>query len=477
MTASILDAIADPALFARWFRDPATWRAWFAFLRALFGLPLSADDLALYQQCTGRAEPAAGGYRETWLVCGRRAGKSFVLALVAVFLAAFIDWSPFLAPGERGTIIVVAADRRQARVIFRYAHALITRIPMLAALIEREAAEAIELSNGISVEIMTASFRTIRGPTVIAALLDEIAFWPSEDSANPDAEILAALRPSMATVPNAMLLAASSPYARRGVLWDAFRRHYGKPDSPVLVWKADTRTMNPTVPQSVIDEATERDPASAAAEYGAEFRTDVESFVAREVVDAATVPGRHELPLVDGTSYTAFVDPSGGSADSMTLAIAHRDHDGRGVLDAVRERRPPFSPEDVVHEFADVLKSYGVSRVTGDRYAGEWPRERFRVHGITYDPSEKPKSDIYRDLLPILHSGRAELLDHARLVAQLCGLERRTARGGRDSIDHAPGDDVANACAGALVAVAGKRGLEVWERLGEAYMPFERLMM
>jgi hypothetical protein len=290
-------------------------------------------------------------------------------------------------------------------------------------------------------------------------LCDEIAFWRSEESANPDSEIIGAIRPAMATVPGAMLLCASSAYARRGALWTAFRKFFGH-DSPVLVWKADTRTMNPTVPQSVIDEAYENDPASAAAEYGAEFRTDVETYIAREVVDAAVVLGRHELPPLPGVKYVAATDPSGGSSDSMTLAVCHRDQDGRAVLDAVRERRPPFSPEDVVMEFSDLLKSYGINRVTGDRYAGEWPRERFRVHGIDYLLAEKPKSDIYRDVLPILNSGKAELLELPRLVAQLCSLERRTARGGKDSIDHPPGgahDDIANSvCAAVLLAIGGR---------------------
>jgi hypothetical protein len=306
---NILQATADPNLFAGWFRDRTTWRAWFVFLRALFGLPLSGEDLALYERCTGRSDTPAGGAREAWLVVGRRGGKSMVLALIAVFLACFCEWAPFLSPGERGTIMVLAADRKQARVIWRYAHALMTRIPMLRELIERETAEAIDLRNAVTIEIMAASFRSVRGYTLIAALCDEIAFWRSDDSANPDVDIINALRPAMATIPSAMLLCASSPYARRGVLWDAFRRHFGKP-GPLLVWKADTRTMNPTVPQVVIDEAKEVDPSSAAAEYGAEFRTDVETFVAREVVEAAIVPGRHELPQVPDTSYLAFVDPS-----------------------------------------------------------------------------------------------------------------------------------------------------------------------
>jgi hypothetical protein len=464
---TIVEALADPNLFAPWFRDRETWRAWFVFLRALFGLPMTADDLALYKQCTGRDEPPAGGAREAWLVVGRRGGKSMVLALIAVFLACFCDWAPFLSPGERGTIMVLAADRRQARTIYRYAHAMLARIPMLAELIERETAEAIDLTNGVTIEIMAASFRSVRGYTVIAALCDEIAFWRSEESSNPDAEIVAALRPAMATIPDAMLLCASSPYARRGVLWDAFRRHFGRAGSPLLVWKADTRTMNPTVPQSLVDEAMEADPASAAAEYGAEFRTDVETFVAREVVEAAVVPGRYELPPVSGAGYAAFVDPSGGSADSMTLAIAHADKDGRAVLDAVRERKPPFSPDDVVLEFSALLKRYRVNKVRGDRYAGEWPRERFRARGITYEVAERPKSDIYRDLLPVLNSGRAQLLDVPRLVAQFCSLERRTARGGRDSIDHAPGghDDMANCVAGALL-LAIDAGPALWRPEG-----------
>ena len=165
---------------------------------------------------------------------------------------------------------------------------------------------------------------------------------------------------------------------------------------------------------------------------------------------------RERAPM-QAVRYYAFVDPSGGSADSMTLAVGHREDD-IVVVDALRERRPPFSPEDVVSEFAELLKSYRVSKITGDRYAGEWPRERFREHGISYEPAQKPKSDFYRDMLPAINSRKLDLLDDARLLTQLVSLERRTARGGRDSIDHAPGahDDLANAVAG--LAATAKRG-------------------
>ena len=264
---TIIDAIDDRNLFAGWFRDRATWSAWFTFLRALFGLPLSPQELFLYRECTGCSEAPTAPATEAWLVCGRRAGKSFVLALVAVFLGCFHNYRRHLAPGERGVILVVASDRKQARVIFRYVKALLLTVPMLSKLVEREVAEAFDLNNGVSIEIMAASYRSLRGYTVISALLDELAFWRSDESSNPDSEIIAAIRPAMATIPNAMLLCASSPYAQRGALFTAFKAHFGKDGDPVLVWRAPTRTMNPTVSQATVDAAMEADPASAASEY------------------------------------------------------------------------------------------------------------------------------------------------------------------------------------------------------------------
>jgi hypothetical protein len=113
------------------------------------------------------------------------------------------------------------------------------------------------------------------------------------------------LRPGLLTIPGAKLLCASSPYARRGALWEAFHRFYGKDDAGVLVWKAPTRAMNPTVSQADIDAEMERDPASAAAEYLAEFRTDVESFISIEAVRGSVPACGNDWPS-DGGDITAF---------------------------------------------------------------------------------------------------------------------------------------------------------------------------
>lgn len=460
---NILAAMADRSLFAEHFAG-ATWQPWRVFLQSLFALDMTAADLALFRAHTGRTSPPTLPSREAALIAGRRAGKSRILALVAVYLACFRAYGQYLAPGEVATVAVIAADRRQARVIMRFVVGALESIDLLRPMIEEVTAERITLTNRVVIEVGTASFRVTRGYTYAAVLADEIAFWRQDNSANPDEEIIAALRPGLASIPGSLLLMASSPYAKRGVLYSAYRRHYGRDDGRVLVWRASSREMNPALDEAVVAEAYADDPASAAAEYGGEFRSDIAQFVSREVIDACTVVGRYELPRLSVNRYVAFVDPSGGSSDSMTLAIAHSERDGSGlnapsraVLDLIREQKPPFSPEAVVADFATTLRAYGVGRVVGDRYAGEWVREPFRKLGIAYDLADRPKSDLFRDVLPLLNSGRAELLDLPKLAAQFVGLERRVARGGRDSIDHAPGahDDLCNAVSGALLLTVG----------------------
>jgi hypothetical protein len=458
---NILDAIADKNLFADWFQDDPTWQNWIILLKAIFALDMTDDERQAFARFTNRTSLPQKQVKEAWLVCGRRAGKSFILALIGVFIAAFHEYRQHLQPGERATVLIVAHDQRQARVILRFIQGFLNHIPLLRNMVERETAQSFDLKNNTSIEISTASFNSVRGYAIIAFLADEIAFWPSDDSADPDVEILRAVRPAMAQFPNALLLAASSPWARRGALYDTYQRHFGKDDSDILVWQADSRSMNPTLPESLIADEMERDPLAAAAEYLAQFRSDVESYVSREALEACTAPVVERAPIA-GVSYVGFVDPSGGVADSMTLAIAHQEGD-KAVLDLLREVQPPFSPQAVVQEFASSLKRYGVSAITGDKYAGEWPREQFRNFGVSYEQSARPKSDLYRDLLAMLNSGQVELLNSPRLLLQLQSLERRTSRAGRDSIDHPPSgkDDLANVAAGALLACNAARSRTV----------------
>ena len=445
---NIIQATNDPKLFADQFGGDS-WQYWRVLLAGFFGLKLTKAERKQFEHLTKRTAPKQA-FNELWLCVGRRGGKSNISALLAVYEAFFNDYSDKLAAGEVATVFVIAADRKQARSVMRYIRGLIEATPLLQSMVVKDSQESIELSNRCVIEIMTAGFKGIRGYSVACAILDEVAFW-ADGGANPDKEILAAIRPSLATL-NGKIIALSSPYARKGVLWENYKRYFGKEQSKrVLVAQAPSLLMNSLLPAHVVEQAYQDDPASAKAEYGAEFRTDVETFVNREVVDALVFPGRYELPFLSDNKYFAFVDPSGGSKDAFTLSIAHKEKNVV-ILDAIRAITPPFSPEQVVDDFCALLESYGIRTVTGDRYAGEWPREQFYKRGVVYLPSKKSKSELYRDLLPLLNSGNVELLDNEKMINELVSLERRTARGGRDSIDHPPSghDDRINAVAGAL---------------------------
>jgi hypothetical protein len=323
-------------------------------------------------------------------------------------------------------------------------------------MVMRETAEGLELNNQISLVVAANDFRSIRGRTIIACLMDECAYWRSDLSTNPDVEVYRSIRPALAAMPGSLLIAISSPYRQKGLLWDRFKRYFGV-TGKVLVVKAPTTALNPLIDQALIAEDLEADHEAASAEWLGEFRRDLADYVTREVVESLVARGVYERPPVRGMAYQSFTDPSGGSNDGFTLGITHREGEV-AVLDCLRERRPPFSPEAVVEEFSGVLKSYGLRTVTGDKYAGEWPREQFRKRGVEYRASDLTKSQIYLEALPLLNGGLVDLLDDDRLVNQICGLERRVARGGKDSVDHAPHahDDLANSALGAAWLAAGK---------------------
>lgn len=432
---TLLEAMDHPELFKPWFKNPKDWIAWRTFIAALFGLPLSKDQRAIFKTCTGRAKSPAKQVEEAWLICGRRGGKSFSMALIAVFIACFSDFRKFLTPGERATIMVVSANRKQAKNTLRYIQGLLTGVPLLKKMVERETADTFDLTNSATIEVMVASSKSIRGYTVAAAICDEIAHWEtSEDAADPDVSVLDALRPAMATIDNAMLLCASSPYAKKGALWQAFDEHYGE-ESDVLVWKADTRTMNPTITEAFVAKQYRKDKAWADAEYGANFRNDIAAFVDPAVVERCLhKDGLKQVPAKMGNYYWAFFNAAGGSGgDSATGAVCHQDARTRSIMiDAVFEAAPPFSPEQAISDCVTFFKPYGIRNIHLDRWGGDFPSEQFRKWGINCTPCEKPKSDLYKEFLPLLNSEQVILINHPKMLQQLCALERRTARGGRD---------------------------------------------
>lgn len=462
-TVTLQQALDDPQLLGHVMQGE-TWANARAVIKALNCEPLTHDELDIYRKLTGRYRPPSS-ITEAELIFGRRSGKDVMCSAFAVYLGAICDHSDVLTAGETGTVLIVAPDLKQSRTTLRYCLGILEQSPLLSQRIVSNTADTIELDNGVIIEARAASFRRVRGVTALCILANEAAFWHSDDtSANADTEILNACRPMLATTGGPLII-FTSPYGKKGEVYEIYKKHYG-PDGAddILVFQAPTREMNPTIPQSVIDKAIERDPEMASAEYGAQFRADIASYIDRDVIESLIDPGVAERPYDQRIRYYGAVDPSGGAVDSFTLSISHKDENGNAVLDVVREAVAPLSPEQTVAEFAKTIKNYRLSKVTGDAYAGLWPREKFEQYGIQYQVSERNRSAIYQEFLPLANSRRVRLLDNRRLVNQLASLERRTGRTGRDIIDHGIGghDDVCNAAAlSLLLASEPERNTEV----------------
>ena len=215
----ITQFMSDPAIFGNQFSNES-WDSWRALLSGFYGE--ECTDPAKFETLTQRTPD--GPYSELWMVIGRRGGKSHAAALIAAYEAFLKDHRARLAKGEVATVMVVAADRRQARTIFRYIKGLINSNEMLRKMVANDKDQSIELNNSCVVEIGTSNNRALRGYTISCAILDEIAFWPS-DGMTPATEIVRGIRPALATL-GGPLIALSSPYARKGVLWTTYHKHF-----------------------------------------------------------------------------------------------------------------------------------------------------------------------------------------------------------------------------------------------------------
>jgi hypothetical protein len=270
---SIDKALLDPRLLGNALGNAHSWSMWLDCLRAFFGRPLD-DPKAFAEVSGGRALPAAP-MRELWAILGRSSGKSRMAAAVAVYVALFVKHK--LAPGEVGNVLVLSMTRDQAKIVFTYALGFLESSPALAKEIASTTTTEIRLRNGIVIATHPASFRSIRGRTMLAVILDEVALWRQEDAAASDIECYRAVVPALART-RGPLVAISTPYMRGGLLFDKHRKFFGTDDPAVLVVQAATPLFNPTIDQDAIAAALADDPESGRSEWNAEWRSDISAW-------------------------------------------------------------------------------------------------------------------------------------------------------------------------------------------------------
>jgi hypothetical protein len=434
-----------------------SWSAWRTLLIAVCGESLTDAERVTFKALTGRDREPSAMVETLLVVAGRRSGKTKAMPVLSVYFATLCDWSGDLSLGERGLVLFCAPTERQAGVAHRYAEAVVDHVPLLQGLVENRTINALALRRNIDLETQPANWRFSRGFTSVSITLDECAFFFSnDDAANSDTELLIALKPSLSTTGGPMLL-TSSPSAMEGVVYRLWKRHHGAQGDPrCLVVQADSRTLNPSLRQDVVDRAYEEDAVAAEAEFGGQFRQPVTAYLDRAVVEKAVergVTGRTRLP---GVIYRAHIDVAGGTgSDSFCVCIGHKMRDaGRDicVVDALFEARPPFDPDVITAQAATLLRQWGVTDATGDAYAAAWPITAFARHGIRFHTAALTTSELYLHTLPLWTAGRVSMLDVPRAVDQLCNLRRKVGQGGKENISHPRNahDDLSCVIAGLL---------------------------
>jgi hypothetical protein len=206
----IVDALADKRLFGALpaFKDLATWRSWLVFLKAVYGLDLDQDELAIFRSHTGRSKPSLQGYAEAVAIVGRQSGKTQLAATLAVYEAITAP----VASGRGTYAVLVSQDARAAlRTLFRYAASPFEVSPILQSSIASRTTDSLELDTGVTLSAYPCKPQAVRGLRARVAICDELAFFRSTENIPTDVEMLRALRPTLATTRRQADCAVESP--------------------------------------------------------------------------------------------------------------------------------------------------------------------------------------------------------------------------------------------------------------------------
>ena len=215
----IVEALHNPQLLGYDISSIELFKVWEVVLRALFGLGFINDwQRETYRQFSHRMDEPSRQFREGVLICGRRAMKSYIMAMVAVFCAI-----PYLRRKQKATIKVIAADREQARNILDFIAGML-EAPLLAPYLIKQKALSFELKNRCVIEVGTCSAVSNRGYAIPVCLCDEACRWNDNSGVSPASAVFESLRPAMKTFPNPLLLIGSSPWGRFGAVWELYSK-------------------------------------------------------------------------------------------------------------------------------------------------------------------------------------------------------------------------------------------------------------
>jgi hypothetical protein len=330
--------------------------------------------------------------------------------------------------------MLLAPTLAQARIAFRSIKKYLLGSKILSKRVVSKTKDEIKLDNGIIIGCYASTYDGVRGRNMVAVICDEMAFWPHETTAaNPEDEVIAALLPGMMGLKNTKFVKISTPYVKQGLLWTDFQRR-AELDFPV--WQISSQEMNPTISSSDLEKEQRRNEEHYRREYLAVFTDSISAWIDPEILDAAVVRGRRELPRVGDAIYVAALDPATRHND-FALAIAHRSPDRTITVDRLDAwtgtTKAPLQIKAVLVEIKSKLDDYGIMSAVGDQFCSDPISQDLLELGVTYKISSfgaQTRAKIFTNLKHLLIQGKIRLPDHPELLRQLRNLrEERTDRG------------------------------------------------
>jgi len=476
---NIIEFIENPNLINDQSLSPAQKMA----LKAVYGLELTPEELKIFRQTTGLKRYISGKeWNEATFILGRRSGKTDKIASnIALYEACAREHR--LSVGQIGVVMIVASEKkRQAKICHNYCLGKLEKSKVLRKMIKNVTAEEILLTNNVAIQVYPCSVARVRGHSLISFIGDECAHWKVEGK-DVDQDVLDSARPAL-DFEYSKMIKISTPYMMKGEIYQDYKQYYGKPNLDVLVFQGDTRLFNPTYSRRKLERLKKRKPLTYETEHLARFRSDLSSMYDPLMIDKAINYDRPlELPPREGIKYQSFVDCAGGGGrDHYAIAIGHLEGE-KVIIDVVRSRSPKFNPDAVTAQYCELLKQYGIKKVYGDKFSGDWSLNSYAKHGIEYIRSEKTKSELYLEAESPFNTEIVDLPDKELAITQLKNLIRKTRSGGKDSVDTDSGqpEDEANVIAGVIYLLTQKKesegafeisdvGIEeIWGSSGDGY--------
>lgn len=407
--------------------DPAFMRKLRALDRALVGAgwpPLSAWWLGTFSAFV------AAAVRQLVLRCGRRGGKSTSLCRFAVAFALTYDMSK-IPPGDVGIVGVVSVSKDEANQRLRTIKAQLDVLGVKYRPIDG----GIELvDRAIAFKVFAATLGGVVGGTWILAICDEVARWKDNDTGkNPASEVLASLRPTMATQRDARIFLSSSPLGTFDAHFDAFEQG---DTAHQRVAHAPTWVANPTLTEEET-RADEPDETVWLREYAAIPQADAEaSLLSEMLIDRATRGDPKVLPPTPGHYYTASIDPA-HLGNAWTLAVGTQTPDGKRRIVLVREWRgskaAPLVSSEVFREIRSLLAPYGLKWLYSDQFSSEALKELARQQGLTLivEPwNVSNRAEAFEGLRTLLLDQAIELPPEPQVKTDLLGIRKIFTRNG-----------------------------------------------